>query len=75
MCGFEIDVRQVALSNDIVGAKIIEITTHNELPVVLCEAEMLLSLNQICTQVLVKIAKGWVVDNTYKSTETHNIDF
>ena len=26
MCSFKIDVRQVALSSDIVGAKIIEIT-------------------------------------------------
>ena len=34
MCGFKIDLRQVALSNDIVDAKIIEITTHNKLPVV-----------------------------------------
>ena len=75
MCGFKIDLRQVALSNDIVGAKIIEMTTHNKLPKFFCEAEMFVSLGQICTQILVIIAKGWVVDNTNKSTETHNIDF
>ena len=74
MCGFKIDVRQVALSNDIVGAKIIEITTHNKFPLVFCEAEMFVSLNQICTQIFVIIAKGWVVGDTIKSTETHNID-
>ena len=73
MCGF--DLRPVALSNDIVGAKIIEITTHNELPVVFCEAAIFVSLNQICTQIMVIIAKRRVVDNTNKSTETHNIDF
>ena len=75
MCGFKIDLRQVALRNDIVDAKIIEITTHNKLPVVFCEAEMLVSLNQICTQVLVIISNGWVVGNTNKSTETHKIVF
>ena len=75
MCGFKIDLPQVALSNDIVGAKIIEVTTHNELPVVFREAEMFVSLNQICTQTVVTIAKGWVVDNTNKSIETHNFDF
>ena len=58
MCGIKNDLRQVALSNDIVGAKIIEITTHNKLPVVFCVAEMFVSLNQICTQILVIIAKG-----------------
>ena len=72
---FKIDLRQVALSNDIVGAKIIEITTHNKLPVVFCEADMFVCLSQICTQILVIIEKGWVVDNTNKDTETHNIDF
>ena len=75
MCGFKIDLRQIALSKDIVGAKIIEITKHKKLPVVSCEAEMSVSLNQICTQIFVLIAKGWVVDNTNKSKETHNIDF
>ena len=75
MCGFKNDLRQVALSNDIVGAKIIEITTHNILPVVFCEAEMFVSLNQICAQIFDIILKGWVVDNTKKSTVTHNIDF
>ena len=75
MCGFKIDLRQVALNNDIVGAKIIEITTHKKLPAVFCEAEMFVSLNQICRQIFVIIAKGWVLDNTKKSTETHNIDF
>ena len=72
---FQNDLRQGALSNDIVGAKTIEITTHNKLPVVFCEAEMFVSLNQICTEIFVITAKGWVVDNTNKSTETHNIDF
>ena len=75
MRGFKIDRRRVALSNDIFGAKIIEITTHNKLPVVFCEVEIFVSLNQLCTQIFVIIAKGWVVDNTNKSTETHNINF
>ena len=75
MCGFKIDLRQVALSNDFVGAKVIEITTHKKLAVNFCEAEMFVSLNQICTQIVVIIAKWWVEDNTNKSTETHNINF